>query len=197
MTIKHVVGPALSEQELSSIVAQRLRSLPDLQGALADRAGVDPRALRAIARGEKAASIDVLWKIANALDVPFGALIARARHGGVVVVRHGDANLLEASDGAFKSRALTAFGADPRVEIYQLTIAEGHVEQSQAHSPGTSENIVVAQGAIEVVVGREPPYRLDQGDGIHFDADVPHSYRNLGKGEAIAHLVMSYRDRAD
>lgn len=201
MRTRHTAGPPVSEQDLVAVIAQRLREQTfsrqsDLD-RLAERAGVDPTRLRAIANGERAASIGVLWKIANSLDVPFGALITKPRHGGVLVIRRSDDNVLESSDGAFKSRALTAFGDKPRVEIYEIAIAPGHVEKSQAHASGTSENIVVAHGAIEITVGREPPYLLSQGDAIHFDADVPHSYRNVGEEDAVAHLVLSYQDFND
>lgn len=198
MRVKHTAGPPVSEHDLALIISQRLRGRTDdreqILDELAERAGVEPRLLRAIANGERAPSISILWKIANSLDVPFGALIARPHRGGVVIIRHSDDNVLESSNGAFKSRALTAFGTSPRVEIYELAIAPGHLEKSQAHPSGTSENIVIGKGTLEIVVGREPAFRLEQGDAIHFSADVPHSYRNIGEEEAVAHLVLSYDD---
>jgi quercetin dioxygenase-like cupin family protein len=156
--------------------------------------GVEDELLKAIVHGQRAPSIDLLWKIANALGVPFGSLIATPRRGGAAIIRRNDHNVLVSSDGAFQSRALTAFGIDPRVEIYELSIAPGHTERSQAHAPGTSENLVIIEGALEIVTGREPPYRLNAGDAIHFDADVPHSYRNIGEGVARAHLILAYEN---
>jgi quercetin dioxygenase-like cupin family protein len=193
---KHVEGPPVTEQDLTLVIAARLRArLRQEERALeklADFAGVDGDLLRAIVNGQRAPSIDVLWKIANALDVPFGSLIAPARRRGAAVIRNSDANVLVSSGGAFRSRALMVFGEAPRVEIYELTIAPGHREQSQAHAPGTSENILVVKGELEIAAGREPAYRLGPGDAIHFDADVPHAYRALGAEEVIAHLVLAY-----
>jgi quercetin dioxygenase-like cupin family protein len=51
----------------------------------------------------------------------------------------------------------------------------------------------VAEGTLEVVVGREPPYRVNKGDTIQFPADLPHSYRNLSAMPATAYLVMTYQ----
>ncbi len=62
---------------------------------------------------------------------------------------------------------------------------------AEAHAAGTTENLVVAQGEVEIVVGREYQ-RLKQGDAIHFEADVPHAYRNIGESEALLYLVMTY-----
>ena len=33
---------------------------------------------------------------------------------------------------------------------------------------------------------------LNEGDAILFEADVPHSYKNLGMDEAVLFLVMTY-----
>jgi transcriptional regulator with XRE-family HTH domain len=201
MNAKHVDGPPVTEQDLTLVIAARLRATIRQGGVtlekLADFAGVDPDLLDAVANGQRAPSIDILWKIANALGVSFGSLIATPRRGGAAIIRKTDANVLASSNGAFRSRALTAFGHNPRVEIYELTIAPGHLEKSQAHAPGTSENILVVRGALEIVTGREPAYRLEPGDAIHFDADVPHSYRNFGEEDVLAHLVLAYEDIRD
>ena len=198
MNAKHIEGPPVTEQDLTLVIAARLRAKIRQDGGtvarLADISGIDPDLLEAVASGQRAPSIDVLWKIANALGVPFGSLIATPRRGGAAVIRKTDDNVLRSSGGKFQSRALTAFGLSPRVEIYELTIAPGHLEQSQAHAPGTSENILVVRGALEILTGREPAYRLNAGDAIHFDADVPHSYRALGDEEVQAHLVLAYED---
>jgi quercetin dioxygenase-like cupin family protein/lambda repressor-like predicted transcriptional regulator len=198
MNARHVEGPPVTEQDLTLVIAARLRAKIRQDGGtvaqLADFSGLEPDLLETIASGQRAPSIDVLWKIANALGVPFGSLVATPRRGGAAIIRKSDENVLSSSDGAFRSRALTAFGLRPRVEIYELTIAPGHFEQSQAHTPGTSENILVVRGALEIITGREPPYIIGEGDAIHFDADVPHSYRNIGDEEAVAHLVLAYED---
>ncbi len=175
MYAKQSDGAHVSESDLTLVIAERLRAHIGEGGSalekLADFAGVESRALNAIARGENAPSIEMLWKIANALGVPFGSLVAAPTRSGAVVIRKSVDHILSSRDGAFTSRALMAFGRRPRVEVYELTLAPGHLEQSQAHAPGTSENIIVTKGAFEITSGREPPYRLNEGDAIHFDAD--------------------------
>jgi len=78
------------------------------------------------------------------------------------------------------------------VEFYELRIAPGHVENAEAHAPGTVENIVVVQGALEIRPGQEPAQLLGEGDAIVFEADVAHSYRNPADRETVAYLVMTY-----
>jgi len=198
MNAKHGEAPPLTEQDLSLVIAARLRArLQQEESALeklSDFTGVEADLLGAIANGQRTPSIYLLWKVANALDVPFGDLIAGPQRRGAAIIRNIEANVLSSSDGAFRSRALTSFGQNPRVEIYELTLQAGHFEQSQAHAAGTSESVLVVRGELEIVSGREPPYRLGPGEAIHFDADVPHSYRALGEGDVLAHLILSYED---
>ena len=73
-----------------------------------------------------------------------------------------------------------------------MAVGPSHIERAEAHAPGTKENIVVAQGSVEIIVGNEPAVQLDEGDAVDFLADVPHSYRNLGVVPAVLYLVMSY-----
>ncbi|MGU1106710.1 MOSC domain-containing protein [Pseudomonas aeruginosa] len=69
-------------------------------------------------------------------------------------------------------------------------------EDAEAHAPGTQENLVVAQGVLEVRVNEER-FLLATGDSILFYADQPHSYRNPADSEALAYLVMTYPERLD
>ena len=90
------------------------------------------------------------------------------------------------------SRALVPFDEEARTEFYELKFAPDHHEISDPHPAGTREMLHVAEGALEIGVGREPVYRVNKGDTIQFQADLPHSYRNLSPMPAVAYLVMTY-----
>jgi len=133
-----------------------------------------------------------LWKVANALNVPFANLLQDDDPRGVVVLRRTDAKLLTSNDGQFTSRALFPFDGGRRVEFYELRIAPLHRETAEPHAPGTRENLFVAKGVVEITAGTEKPMILAEGDAILFEADVPHIYKNLLAAEAILYLVMTY-----
>jgi transcriptional regulator with XRE-family HTH domain len=181
---------------LAITVADRLKRLVARRGGsverLAEVAGIEPEELSRIEAGIEAPTIGHLWRIANALGVPFGSLVASKERQGVFVIRKNQAQRISSSGGAFFSRALYPYDSQRPVEFYHVVIGPSHLERAEAHAPSTKENIVVAQGSIEVIVGREPPVQLDEGDAIDFLADVPHSYRNLGAMPAVLYLVMSY-----
>jgi quercetin dioxygenase-like cupin family protein len=63
-----------------------------------------------------------------------------------------------------------------------------HTEAGTRRAPGTTVNLVVSEGTLEVSV-HEQRQLLATGDAIVFDADQPHSLRNPGDTEARAFRV--------
>ncbi|HET9553879.1 MAG TPA: cupin domain-containing protein, partial [Anaeromyxobacteraceae bacterium] len=134
-----------------------------------------------------------VWRIAHALVVPFSALLAGREARGAAVLRQRDSKVLSSRDGSFVSRALFPFEEPRRVELYELRLAPHAAEHAEPHAPGTSENLVVASGAVAIEVAGERS-ALEAGDAIVFQADVPHAYVNDGDVEAVLYLVMTYAE---
>jgi quercetin dioxygenase-like cupin family protein len=143
--------------------------------------------------GQSAPTINVLWKIARALEVTFSALISTRTQTGALVLRSTESKILTSKDRTFSSRALFPFDEPRRVEFYELRLAAGSVEDADAHPPGTSENLVCTAGTVEIDVGGDT-HKLEAGDSILFEADTPHAYRNVGRVEAVMYLVMTYAE---
>jgi transcriptional regulator with XRE-family HTH domain len=182
-------------EDLASVVGINLRRLRVRRGLslerLAKASGVSRAMLGQVELGQSAPTINVLWKIARALDVTFSALISRHSESGTTVLRAVEAKLLTSHDGQFVSRALFPFDEPRRVEFYELRIAAGKREEADPHPAGTVENLVVNAGALEVGLGAIT-HRLETGDAIVFEADVPHAYTNPGATDAVVYLVMTY-----
>jgi transcriptional regulator with XRE-family HTH domain len=183
--------------DLAPVVGGNLRRLRTRRGLslerLAQISGVSRAMLGQIELGQSAPTINVLWKIARALEVTFSALISARTQSGALVLRAQDSKILTSKDRSFSSRALFPFDEPRRVEFYELRLAAGAVEDADAHPPGTSENLVVTAGASEIDVGGDT-HRLETNDSILFEADTPHAYRNPGKVEAVMYLVMTYAE---
>jgi transcriptional regulator with XRE-family HTH domain len=158
---------------------------------LAQRAGVSRAMLGQIELGQSTPTIALLWKIARALEVSFSALTTTSADGAPQVLRRAQAKWLTSQDGVFMSRALFPYDEPRRVEFYQLELAPSAEERAEPHPPGTTENLVVAQGTVEIRI-EERAETLHGGDAIVFAADVPHGYRNLGETPATMYLVMTY-----
>ena len=187
-----------TSDNLTGVVAEnvkRLRSDMDLSlDKLASLSGVSKAMLSQIEQARSAPSINVLWKIARALDVPFAALISKRNDASQQVMRADDMKTLSSNKGKFLSKALFPLDVSRRVEFYELTVKVGCVEKAVPHPPGTSENLVMAQGSMEVDIDGAKNM-LYEGDAIYFIADVPHVYRNDSNKDAIAYLVMTYAEK--
>jgi mannose-6-phosphate isomerase-like protein (cupin superfamily) len=144
--------------------------------------------------GQSTPTINLLWKISRALDVPFSTLVTAATARVATVMHAKGAKLLSSADGCFSSRALSPFDAPRNVEFYELRLGARGIERAEPHAPGTTENLVVARGAVDIHVGKSK-HQLGTGDSIWFEADVAHTYENPTDEEAQLYLVMTYAER--
>ena len=176
---------------------QRLRSkrLLSLDG-LARASGVSRAMLAQIESGRSIPSIKVLCKIAKGLRVSVAAFLEHRECEGVTLMPARESKRLVSASGAFVSRALYPYDTARQVEFYELRISPLGEEYSEGHGPGVEENLVVAQGALEISVN-EQRYLLSTGDSIAFYADQPHRYRNPVDSEAVAFLVVTHPERRD
>lgn len=186
-------------QDLAPVVGGNLRRLRMRRGLslekLAQKSGVSRAMLGQVELGQSAPTINVLWKIARALDVTFATLIQTREAGGTTLLKRADAKVLTSHGGVFTSRALFPFDGPRRAEFYELHLAADAKEEADAHAPGTLENLVVAEGRLDLFVGKEA-HHLERGDAIVFGADVPHTYANPGPGECVMYLVMTYAEQS-
>jgi transcriptional regulator with XRE-family HTH domain len=183
------------DEAIAATVGANLRRLRAHQNlsleALSRLSGVSRGMLGQVEAGKSAPTIKILWRIATALSVPVSAFLGRADAAVTRVLRPADAKLLKSRDGKFISRALFPLNGQRKVEFYELRLEPWCVEHALAHPPGTTENLVVSVGAVEIDVGGDA-YRLSAGDAFFFVADRPHVYRNPAESQAVAYLVMAY-----
>jgi transcriptional regulator with XRE-family HTH domain len=181
--------------ELIDIVAGNLKRLRMRRGhsleGLAKLSGVSRAMISQIEQAKSAPTISLLWKLSSALEVPFAALTSVSGVHGTIILRNADAKVLSSADGKFTSRALFPFDSPRKVEFYELRLRPSGWEKADAHAPGTTENLIVIRGEVEITVAGTA-HRLGEGDAILFEADSLHSYRNLGSAEARMYLVMTY-----
>lgn len=188
---------SIESDRIAVLVGENLKRLRTRNGLslerLAKLSSVSRAMLGQIERGRSAPTIAVLWKIAKALDAPFSAFTTRIVGGGTAILKSHRAKWLYSQSGRFASRALFPFRGPRRVEFYELRLAAHGIEEAEAHPPGTTENLVLSKGMLEVCLG-EGWLRLETGDAMHFRADRPHSYRNPSSEEAVIYLVMTYSE---
>ncbi|WP_158596115.1 cupin domain-containing protein [Oleomonas cavernae] len=98
---------------------------------------------------------------------------------------------LQARSGPSAESLAALYPAGDGAEIYEIRLERQGREWARAHAAGITTRLVVDRGSIEVTAGGER-YRLDEGDAFTLAGDVAHSYRNTGRGEAVAYYVLAY-----
>ncbi|MEM5434897.1 XRE family transcriptional regulator [Paraburkholderia diazotrophica] len=177
--LEHRVGV-----NLARLRAERQLSLD----ALARASGVSRAMLAQIESARSVPSIKVLCKVAAALKVSVAAFLRQHAVNGFEHLPADSTARVVTSNGRFWTRALYPDAEPSTAEFHELRIAPLHTEAGTRRAPGTTVNLVVSVGAIEVSV-HERRQLLATGDSIVFDADQPHSLRNPGDTEARAFRV--------
>ena len=185
-------GAAHGEAELAAVIGANLRRLRTQHKltleALARLSAVSKSMLGEIELGHTTPNISLLWRIANALGTSVPAFLQKVSTPEVLLFR-GDGDTTPATN--FSSRALGPAGNGNRVKFHQVILAPGCEEPSGAYPHGTTLNLVVGAGELEIEVGAES-YRLGASDAAYFSAALPHVYRNPGADCATAYLVTIF-----
>lgn len=177
-----VAGQALA-RNLRRIRLERALSL----SALGRAAGVSKATLSGLERGTGNPSIDTVWSLAQALNVPFGALFDDPSLDQVRVLRIGDAQLVSSEPG-FTGRRLLTREARGGTELYVLDLEKGVRRDAAAHPPGVVEHVIVVKGRVDVGPDGDSSI-LGAGDCITFSADRPHHYHALSASVRLLSLT--------
>jgi transcriptional regulator with XRE-family HTH domain len=185
--------------DLVRVVGENLRRLRTKRGLSLQRlsraSGVSRAMLGQIELGRSSPTVNVVWKIAQALAVSVGALLTDGRESQWTILRAAAAKLLTSHDGAFSSRALCPLDSASNVEFCEVRLAPASTENADPYPPGTKESLVVADGTLRIVIAGKA-HRLDTGDAIVFDADAPHAYCNEGIETLRLYVVITYEQGA-
>ena len=156
---------------------------------LAAAAGLGKSTLAQLESGRANPSVETLWAIAAALEVPFARIVEEQRPA-LRVVRATDVPVLFSDETpGWAGRSLAATDRRGTFEIYALDLEAGTTRHAQAHQAGVTEYLLVVTGRLRA--GPEAgPVELSAGDLLTFDADVPHVYEAVETTHAV--LLMSY-----
>jgi transcriptional regulator with XRE-family HTH domain len=157
-------------------------------------AGVSKSMLSQIEREKANPTIAITWRLANALGVGIGELLASDTRDveTIRVLESHETPTLPGNHAGYILRILGPMELAGKYEWYELTLAPGGELASQAHDPGTSEHLTVLHGTLEVEVGPDKR-KVKMGGTARYLADQNHVVRNAGKADAKALLVVVHR----
>ena len=156
---------------------------------LASEAGLGKSTLAQLESGKANPSVETLWAIAAALQVPFARIVEETRPS-LRVVRAADVPPMHSAETpGWAGRLLTASHGRGTFDLYALDLEEGAVRHADAHHAGVLEHLVVVVGRLRAGP-QDGPVLLEAGDMLTFGADVPHVYEALETTHCV--LLMAY-----
>lgn len=183
--------------DVIGVLGENLRRRRTRRGLSLERlskaSGVSRAMLGQIELGRSSPTVGILWKIAQALDLPIATLMSAPESQVTIVLPEAEAKLLVSGDKGFSSRALFPATARNRTGFYELRLAAGTSERFEPLPRGAVGNLVVLRGQLEITL-RGQTYRLEKGDAFFYEADVAHQFRNADAEEAVVYQVISRED---
>lgn len=177
-------------------IGQRIRRARRTAGltlsALAEQTRLSESFLSKLERGQASSSIANLIQIAGALSLSLNDLFSEGleapRRTKVSVHRRASpAAFSEIESTGYRWRALAGGSALDEIEVFHLVFPERNRMDAFVAHPG-QEHCYVLSGEIVFHVAGET-HRLQAGDGIFIDSELPHRAENGGLGEA--HVLMT------
>ncbi|MQA09576.1 MAG: helix-turn-helix domain-containing protein [Pseudonocardiaceae bacterium] len=156
---------------------------------VAKRAGVAKSTLSQLEAGTGNPSVETLWALGVALDVPFSRLVERPGPR-VQIIRAGEGPVLPSDHARFTGTLLSSGRPNTRRDLYLVTVEPGATRHAEPHIAGSIEHVVVSTGNLRCGPCQEPIV-LAPGDYANFPGDEPHVYEALEPG-TTAVLVMEH-----
>lgn len=183
-------------QDLYTRISLTLKRLRKEKGwsldKTAEKTGVSKAMLGQIEREESSPTIATLWKIASGFDTSFSSFITDAQTElNQTIYRDVPSQQLHPSDKKIRVMSLFPFDAQLNFEIFVIELLPQCEHLSSPHQAGVIEHVVVAEGTIEVLT-HGTWQLLKKGEGLRFNANQPHGYRNFSNKLAIFHDIIHY-----
>lgn len=146
----------------------------------ARRAQIAKSTLSQLESGVGNPSVETLWALALALDVSFTDLVDPPR-AGVVIMRAGEGEPVRSEHSDYAITLLAHAPAGSRRDLYKLAAEPGPARESEPHTPGTIEHVILTAGSAKVGPSGSPA-TLHAGDYISYPGDAPHVFEALEAG---------------
>jgi transcriptional regulator with XRE-family HTH domain len=178
-------------QRIKTYMEKRNMSLANL----ADQTGLSAHFLETMLTKDVYPPLGPLMKIARALGVRLGTFLDDQGEADPFIVRHSArAAEFSVSGVSGKSPALNFYALgtgkmDRHMEPFFVEILPESAEEKTLSSHEGEEFIVVVQGSIEVIYGKDT-HILGSGDSIYYNSIVPHYVSCHGDEKAAIHAVI-------
>lgn len=183
-------GPGESVRDMLAANLRRARARRELSlSELSRRSMIGKSTLSQLEAGTGNPTIETVFSLSRALELPISDLLDHRRPAGMTVVRAAELDVLSGEAVDLRSLRRIECG-EAVIEVYDQQVRSGREQESLGHVG--VEHTVVQAGALAVEVDGERVV-LEAGDYIGFDASAPHSYAAVGETVHSVLLLQSER----
>jgi transcriptional regulator with XRE-family HTH domain len=162
---------------------RQLRSSRRLSLAhVAEATGISPSFLSMVENGQSDITVSRLMRLVHWYGVSIADLLQEPDRSPVRVVRAGERHSVELAEERIRIVMLVPDGQHAMMPVINVYARGGGMSEPTQHEG--EEFVHVLHGTVELTVGEGPPILLAPGDSAHYRADLSHSFRNVGDGEA-------------
>jgi transcriptional regulator with XRE-family HTH domain len=156
---------------------------------VAKRAGIAKSTLSQLESASGNPSVETLWALSVALDVPFSRLVDPPRPR-VQVIRAGEGPAVASERASYVATVLSSCPPNARRDLYLITAEPGSAKESDPHMPGVVEHVVLASGRARVGPTEEP-VEIGPNDYVAYPGDVEHVFEALEPG-TVAVMISEH-----
>jgi transcriptional regulator with XRE-family HTH domain len=159
---------------------------------LASRAGISASFLSQVEHGKVSPSLASLKRLADELGTTIGALVGEPLHNPASspVVRADQRKVYRGEGPGIDMFMLTSSDPNKQMEPLLFRLSPDSTTGKEAYKHFGQEFVLVIKGMIEITLN-DTRYVLKKGDSMYFNSSVPHSFRNINKGESEAVWVVT------
>ncbi|WP_291735900.1 helix-turn-helix domain-containing protein, partial [Leisingera sp. F5] len=128
----------------AAIQRERSRAGMSLSG-LAAQAGIAKSTLSQLEAGNGNPSVETLWALAAALDVPL-SLLFETEAPATKLIRASEGEVLESEQSDFAAVLLSRSPPNVRRDVYRVVMQPGEIRRAAPHPRGTVEHMLVCSG---------------------------------------------------
>lgn len=160
-------------------------------GQLAVLSGISKVMLSQIEKGETNPTINTIWKIAGGLKVSYTRLLEKNETEAVIIRK---SPCLDYPSEFVNHRAFCYYTTTPTrdFELFTIELDAHSAFETVGHCEKSEEYVLVTRGELILDLGGKE-YTLQEGDAIHFDGAVHHSYINRQHLQTTFIEVIYYR----
>jgi transcriptional regulator with XRE-family HTH domain len=176
------------------VLAANIRHIREERGfsrpQLALASGIELRSLERIEHEQQEPDIDLVWRLATALHVPFSSLIAAPLDPERRAQEVSRWPSLRPARNVMSRRLWSRAEGARDSEMYELRLAPHAIQNAPRRAEGALEELLVTAGCA-IVHAQGARHVLNSGDTLTLAGDLERRYANPGASQATLYVLVT------